>query len=1374
MAIIKRGARDRGITRESNQRSGGKIKKASYDSSKKKEVGVSDLTLLSKISDEAINENLKKRFQNGLIYTYIGQVLISVNPFRDLGIYSQEILESYKGKNRLEAPPHVFAIAEQMYYNLQAYNEGQCVIISGESGAGKTEAAKRIMQYVAHSSGSNSHSESIKRINDIVLATNPLLESFGCAKTLRNNNSSRHGKYLEIKFNKFFEPCAGNITNYLLEKQRVVSQIRDERNFHIFYQYTKGASETYRQTFGVQLPEQYLYTSASGCTEVNGINDVNEFAETIKAMEIIGLDQNEQDQIFRMLAAILWIGNITFEENDEGNAQVRDTSVTDFVAYLLEVDSPLLIKSLVERIMETSHGSQRGSVYHVPLNITQATAVRDALAKAIYSNLFDWIVDRVNLSLQGNDGAANADKAIGILDIYGFEIFEHNSFEQLCINYVNEKLQQIFIQLTLKSEQETYEREQIQWTPIEFFDNKVVCDLIEGRRPAGIFAAMNDSIATAHADSDAADQAFSQSLDMFRSNPNFDMRSSKFVIKHYAGDVTYDIDGITDKNKDTLQKDLVELLGTTQNEFVTTIFPQQVNHESRRRPPTAGDKIIKSANELVETLSKSSPSYIRTIKPNQTKSPKDYDDHQVLHQVKYLGLKENVRIRRAGFAVRQTFEKFVERFYLLSPDCSYAGEYTWDGPVEEAVKLILRDTSTPQKEYQMGVTCVFIKNPETYFTFEAMRDRYWYNMAAKIQRALRKHLQKRLDSAIKIQRAIRGQANGGLGRGDVDMREYSNSLLYGQKKRRRFSMSGYRGYYGDYLSCNDEKSLGSYITRNAGITDRILFSINGSELHLRNNKPAQKFKRTFVLTETTFYIIAHKIVHNAMTYSLEYEVPLEYIESISITNLRDDWMAINLIEFDQPDPFIRTFFKTELIGRILTQNSNIQLRIGPTIEYQRNVGEITSVQAVESEDAPKMKDLYKDDTIFVLPGLPVESVPYEQPIRIEDGGIPCEIATWMAQHADEFDKPKPKPRPRQATPRPAAAEPATSSSRSMAASAAQSAYKTPSAQPSAPKPRAQPKPTPTPRKTTAVPKPSEDERHGFGHNLKKSFGFGHAKKQPPPPAPAKSSQRRHVDSPVKVTTQNNQTNSSVPKAPRAPEPKPQPRASSTPSAPSAPKPASNIPAAPAMPTSLGGAAQPASSRPAAPLPGQAQSQPRPATITPAKPRSANVMPAKPRQTNVMPAKPRQTNVMPAKPRQTNMATTQQATPAPPPPPPPPAVAPQKTWEAAYDFPGSGAATEMPLVKGDIVIVTENVESGWSLAKKLDGSAEGWVPTAYLAERAESSAPTPVAAAAPVAAQAAVDQSAGVQQAQFGAGLANALAARAGKMKDDDEEEDDDW
>lgn len=342
---------------------------------------------------------------NNTIYTYIGHVLISVNPFQDLGIYTQENLDKYKGKNRLEVPPHVFAIAEAMYYNLKSYGENQCVIISGESGAGKTEAAKQIMQYIANVSvDDNTVTDGgITKIKDMVLATNPLLESFGCAKTLRNNNSSRHGKYLEIFFNPSnYQPVAAHITNYLLEKQRVVSQITNERNFHIFYQFTKHCPPEYQQKYGIQGPETYIYTSAAGCVTVDGVDDSKDFNDTLNAMNIIGLKPEEQDHIFRMLASILWIGNISFVEDEQGNAAIRDETVTNFVAYLLEADAEMVKKSITEKVVQTSHGMKRGSTYHSPLNIVQATAVRDALAKGIYNNLFEWIVERVNLSLKGS------------------------------------------------------------------------------------------------------------------------------------------------------------------------------------------------------------------------------------------------------------------------------------------------------------------------------------------------------------------------------------------------------------------------------------------------------------------------------------------------------------------------------------------------------------------------------------------------------------------------------------------------------------------------------------------------------------------------------------------------------------------------------------------------------------------------------------------------------------------------------------------------------------------------------------------------------------------------------------------------------------
>ncbi|CAN9128242.1 unnamed protein product [Alternaria alternata] len=993
--------------------------KAVFETTKKKEVGVSDLTLISKVSNEAINENLKKRFENGEIYTYIGHVLVSVNPFRDLGIYTDQVLESYKGKNRLEVPPHVFAIAESAYYNMNAYKENQCVIISGESGAGKTEAAKRLMQYIANvSGGSNS---SIQEIKDMVLATNPLLESFGNAKTLRNNNSSRFGKYLEIHFNAQGEPVGANINNYLLEKTRVTGQITNERNFHIFYQFTKAASSQYREIFGLQQPQAYLYTSKSKCFDVPGIDDHAEFDDTLNAMKVIGLPQAEQDNIFRMLAAILWLGNVTFREDDSGNAAIVDQSVVDFVAYLLEVDSAHVNKALTIRVMETSRGGRRGSVYDVPLNCAQAGAVRDALSKGIYFNLFDWIVERVNVSLKARGATA---QSIGILDIYGFEIFEKNSFEQLCINYVNEKLQQIFIQLTLKAEQEEYEREQIKWTPIKYFDNKIVCDLIEEKRPPGVFAALNDACATAHADPTAADQTFVQRLNALSSNPNFTPRQGQFVIKHYAGEVSYAIDGMTDKNKDQLLKDLLNLLGQSSNTFVHTLFPNQVDQDNRRRPPTAGDKIKASANDLVTTLMQARPSYIRTIKPNENKSPKEFTDANVLHQVKYLGLQENVRIRRAGFASRQTFDKFVERFFLLSPKCSYAGEYTWTGDYETGAKQILKDTNIPAEEFQIGTTKVFIKTPETLFALETMRDKYWHNMAIRIQRAWRNYLRYRTECAVRIQRFWR-KLNGG--KEFIEWRDQGHKILQGRKERRRYSLIGSRRFMGDYLGIGNKGGPGEVIAGAIGISsnEEVPFSCRAEVLVSKLGRSSKPEARSLILTKKNVYLVKQVMVNRQVQIQAERTIPVGAIKMISCSTLKDDWFSIGAGSPTEPDPLVNCIFKTEFFTQLTNVlRGSLTLQIGETIQYNKKPGKPAQVKVVKDPAVPR-DDLYKSGTIHTGPGEPPNSVSKPTPKGKQIAAKPITKGKLLRPGGPGGGPSKLASRPAQprAVPTPAAAQP---------------------------------------------------------------------------------------------------------------------------------------------------------------------------------------------------------------------------------------------------------------------------------------------------------------------------------------------------------------
>ncbi|KAG9256135.1 P-loop containing nucleoside triphosphate hydrolase protein [Emericellopsis atlantica] len=1056
-----------------------KPKKATFEATKKKEVGVSDLTLLSKVSNEAINDNLKKRFEAREIYTYIGHVLVSVNPFRDLGIYTDQVLESYKGKNRLEMPPHVFAIAESAYYNMKAYQDNQCVIISGESGAGKTEAAKRIMQYIANVSGGESGD--IKEIKDMVLATNPLLESFGNAKTLRNNNSSRFGKYLQIHFNGQGQPVGADITNYLLEKSRVVGQISNERNFHIFYQFTKGASSQYQQLFGVQKPETYVYTSRSKCFNVDGIDDLAEFQDTLNAMKIIGLAQPEQDNIFRMLASILWIGNIQFREDKDGYAEVVDRSVVDFAAYLLECTADQLIHAITIRILTP----RNGEVIESPANPAQAGATRDALAMAIYSNLFDWIVGRINKSLKARQATSNS---IGILDIYGFEIFEKNSFEQLCINYVNEKLQQIFIQLTLKTEQEEYAREQIQWTPIKYFDNKVVCDLIEQIRPPGIFSAMKDATKTAHADPAACDRTFMQSINGM-SNPHLTPRQGSFIVKHYAGDVAYTVDGITDKNKDQLLKGLLNLFQNSGNDFVHELFPHQVDQDNRKQPPSAGDRIRTSANALVETLMKCQPSYIRTIKPNENKSPTEYNSPNVLHQIKYLGLQENVRIRRAGFAYRQNFDKFVDRFFLLSPATSYAGEYTWDGTTEAAVKQILKDTSIPKEEWQMGVTKAFIKAPETLFALEHMRDRYWHNMATRIQRMWRAYLAYRAESATRIQRFWRKKRTGAE---FLQLRDQGHRVLQGRKERRRMSLLGSRRFLGDYLGVNASSGFGAQIRNAAGIghNERVVFSCRAELLEAKFGRSSKPSPRIIVVTNSKFYIVVQALVNGQPSISIEKSVPLGAIKYVGASTAQDDWFSLGIGSQQEADPLMNCVFKTELFTQMQrVMPGGFSLKISDMIEYAKKPGKMQQVKVLK--DSQQRADYYKSGAVHTRAGESPQAVSKPTP---KAKPVPPKPITRgkLIRPGGPNGRPSRLTGNRAAKPRPGAGAGARTVPQPPAA--VSQASSTPA---SAPVPTPAPRPVPTPaanhaNNTASLP----------SHTRNQGSSASAATRAPPPPPPA--------------------------------------------------------------------------------------------------------------------------------------------------------------------------------------------------------------------------------------------------------------------------------
>uniref|UniRef100_A0A8C8FSG7 Osteoclast-stimulating factor 1 n=1 Tax=Oncorhynchus tshawytscha TaxID=74940 RepID=A0A8C8FSG7_ONCTS len=828
--------------------------------------GVDDMVLLSKINEDAITDNLKKRYMDDYIFTYIGSVLISVNPFKQLPYFTDREVELYQGAAQYENPPHIYALADNMYRNMMIDCENQCVIISGESGAGKTVAAKYIMGYISKVSGGG---PKVQHVKDIILQSNPLLEAFGNAKTVRNNNSSRFGKYFEIQFSRGGEPDGGKISNFLLEKSRVVSQNQGERNFHIYYQM--------RENLGVTTPDYYLYLNQSGTYTVEDVNDKKEFSDTMEAMSVVGLSVDDQDMVMQIVAGILHLGNIAFRE--EGNyAVVESEDFLAFPAYLLGISQEGLKNKLTSRIMDSKWGGKTESIA-VTLNTEQASFTRDALSKALYSRLFDFLVDSINKAIQKDHEEFN----IGVLDIYGFEIFQKNGFEQFCINFVNEKLQQIFIELTLKAEQEEYVQEGIKWTPIEYFNNKIVCDLIESKlNPPGIMSILDDVCATMHAKGEGADQTLIQKLQAgISSHEHFNSWNKGFIVHHYAGKVSYDVSGFCERNRDVLFNDIIELMQSSEFAFIKTLFPENLEAEKKGRPTTASSKIKKQANNLVQTLMKCTPHYIRCIKPNETKKPRDWEDTRAKHQVEYLGLRENIRVRRAGYAFRRAFAKFLQRYAILTRETWPR----WTGEERKGVLHLLHSVNMDQDQYQLGKTKIFIKAPESLFLLEEMRERKYNGYARAIQKAWRKHI------------AVRKY---------VKMREEASDILLNKKERRRNSLN--RNFVGDYIGTDNHPEIRQFVGRRE--------KIDFADVVAKYDRRFRTVKRDLILTPKFLYLIGREKVKQGPDKGqihevLKRQIEVEKIQSVSLSTLQDDFF---IIHEEQYDSVLQCIFKTEFLS----------------------------------------------------------------------------------------------------------------------------------------------------------------------------------------------------------------------------------------------------------------------------------------------------------------------------------------------------------------------------------------------------------------------------------------------------------------------------
>ena len=640
-------------------------------------------------------------------------------------------------------------------------SKNQTIVVSGESGAGKTVSAKYIMRYLATRENPNQmvegttvHAAAISQTEKRILATNPIMEAFGNAKTTRNDNSSRFGKYIEIIFNKKTDIVGATIRTYLLERSRLVFQPLKERNYHIFYQLIQGATTEMKKELQLSTINNFSYLNQGGLTKIEGVDDEAEFKSTCKSLATLGIEAHQQAEIFRILAALLHLGNVEISAyRNESALSASEFSLVQACS-LLGLETPSCAKWIIKKQLVT-----RGEKIISSLTQQQALVVRDSVAKFIYSSLFDWLVESINKDLMTLDDLRQTHSFIGVLDIYGFEHFAKNSFEQFCINYANEKLQQEFNQHVFKLEQEEYLREQIDWTFIDFSDNQPCIELIEAR--LGILSLLDEESRLPM----GSDEQFTTKLHhnfgsnkhSFYKKPRFG--KSSFTIVHYAADVTYESEGFIEKNRDTVPDELMELIKSTSNKFLSdlvqvalvvrekegnvantkptiTMAPGRRIGVALNRKPTLGGIFKGSLIELMNTIGSTEVHYIRCIKPNEAKKPWIFEGPMVLGQLRACGVLETVRISCAGYPTRWTYEEFALRYYMLIPSTS------WTPNIREMADGILRKalglgTENSVDKYQLGSTKIFFRAGMLAY-LENLRSRRLNEAATMIQKNLRR------------------------------------------------------------------------------------------------------------------------------------------------------------------------------------------------------------------------------------------------------------------------------------------------------------------------------------------------------------------------------------------------------------------------------------------------------------------------------------------------------------------------------------------------------------------------------------------------------------------------------------------------------------
>ncbi|CAB3223587.1 unnamed protein product [Arctia plantaginis] len=682
---------------------------------------VEDMAELTCLNEASVLHNIKDRYYSGLIYTYSGLFCVVVNPYKKLPIYTEKIMERYKGIKRHEVPPHVFAITDTAYRSMLQDREDQSILCTGESGAGKTENTKKVIQYLAYVAASKPKGSGagptpqliIGELEQQLLQANPILEAFGNAKTVKNDNSSRFGKFIRINFDASGFIAGANIETYLLEKSRAIRQAKDERTFHIFYQLLAGATSQQKAEYILEDPKSYPFLS-NAALPVPGIDDHAEFQATIKSMNIMGMNNEDFNSIFRIVSAVLLFGSMQFkQERNSDQATLPDNTVAQKIAHLLGLSVTEMTKAFLKPRIKVGRDfvTKAQTKEQVEFSV-------EAIGKACYERLFRWLVNRINRSLDRTkrQGAS----FIGILDMAGFEIFELNSFEQLCINYTNEKLQQLFNHTMFILEQEEYQREGIEWKFIDFgLDLQPTIDLID--KPMGIMALLDEECWFPK----ATDKTFVEKLVSAHSvHPKFmktDFRGvADFAIIHYAGKVDYSAAQWLMKNMDPLNENVVSLLQSSQDPFVCHIWKDaeivgmaqqamtdtQFGARTRKGMFRTVSQLYKEQlTKLMATLRNTNPNFVRCIIPNHEKKSGKIEAPLVLDQLRCNGVLEGIRICRQGFPNRIPFQEFRQRYELLTPNIIPKGFMDGKKACEQMIEALELDHNL----YRVGQSKIFFR-----------------------------------------------------------------------------------------------------------------------------------------------------------------------------------------------------------------------------------------------------------------------------------------------------------------------------------------------------------------------------------------------------------------------------------------------------------------------------------------------------------------------------------------------------------------------------------------------------------------------------------------------------------------------------------------